>query len=487
MPTRFISKLKDFYDRARKAPLEYIFLGLFILFGGVFIAVIPPGWNTDEFDHSYRAFQLSRGNLFSEKVTAPNGLKAYGGNVPTSLIQLYDKTGVRAPGAVTDKTVKVDGLYEYKPEVLTLKDDGARTPINFSGAALYSPVAYAVYIPAFWIGHVLSLPWFHIVIIARIFGLLVTAAALFFAIRLIPVGKWVIFVLGLLPVVVIQASSLGADAPQIAVAFLFIALILRQFYLKRSPYVWEYGIFALLGVTLGLIKIVYVPLILLVPGLLLLKKRNRSLRHYVLMAAVVLLGIVPALVWTQAISYIDINSNPQADFQLQKLYVLQEPLLYIKTLYYTFFTNEQAPLKDLFGAAIWTSAPLPALYAYIASTAVICSLFVKSSREKVVRILDRSEKIWRLIVIALFVLIGVLIATALYVYSTTLHQSSIISVQSRYFIPILPLLLLPLYGNIVKSQRILKGAIVCMSVVVLVGSVLAVYHRLYQTLPLILG
>jgi hypothetical protein len=47
---------------------ENIFLVIFLAFGLAFITLVPPGWNTDELDHTYRMDQLSRGVVFSEKL-----------------------------------------------------------------------------------------------------------------------------------------------------------------------------------------------------------------------------------------------------------------------------------------------------------------------------------------------------------------------------------------------------------------------------------
>jgi uncharacterized membrane protein len=475
------------YKRIRAARLETVFAVIFAFFGIIFALMIPPGWNTDELDHTYRIHQLSAGNLLSEEVGAPNGLKAFGGEVPTQLVRLYDLTGVRAPGAATDRTVKVDELYEKHPEILTLKDDGERTSMNFSGAALYSPVAYAVYVPVFWLGQLFSLPFFSIILLCKLVGLLMMGAAFFFAIRHAPVGKWLFFATGLLPVVVGQAVSVGADMPQIAISVVFVALVLRLLYLSTPPKAADYGVITVLGAALVLIKLVYAPLVLLVLALPVIRKAWRSRKHILLVLMSVVGAIVPGIIWLNLVSYIDINSNPQANFDLQKAFIIHEPVLYLKTLYYTFFTNEQPlALAHIFGNFIWASAPLAAVYAYIASAALICSLFVRDSREVVQGLSIRDRRIWRGFLVIVSFIIATLIATALYVYSTTLQQSSIVGIQARYFIPILPVILLIFYGNMVKNQRIMKMSIIVMSCVVLLGSVLTVYYRMYQTLPTIL-
>ena len=476
-----------FYMHVKNIQLEKLFILIFISFGAMFVFITPPGWNIDEPDHTYRVYQLATGNLLSEKVEIPDGLKAFGGKVPSELIHLYDKTGVRAPGAVTDTTTKVDGLYGKEPDIRTLKDDGSRTIINFSGAALYSPIAYAMYIPVFWLGELLSLPFFQIIILSRLIGLLFTAVAFFVAIKYIPVGKWIIFAIGLLPVVVVQAASISADVPQIAVSVLFITLIAKIIYAKRSPKLIEYGMLTALGSVLVLIKLVYAPLVLLVLAIPLIKKECRNRKHILFALLTVIIAAVFGIIWTAMVGYIDINSNPQANFELQKAYVLHEPIVYLKTLYYTFFTNQQPlALGNIFGNFVWASAPLAPVYAYIASAILFASVVVKSGRETSIRLGKDKIRIWRASLAVVSLMTAVLIATALYVYSTTLHQSSIVGLQSRYFIPVLPAILLLFYGNVVKNQRMVKIGIVSMSVFVLIGSILTVYHRLYQVLPVIL-
>ncbi len=476
------------YAHLKWLRLEGLFAVIFLVFGALFIIMTPPGWNTDEYDHSFRAYQLSTGNLLSEQVVTPGtGLKAYGGSVPTNLLKLYDETGAALPGAPGDVTTKVDTIYKDHPDVLTLKDDGSRSEINFSGAALYSPVAYITSIPAFWLGKLLSLPFFTIIIIARILGMLLAGLFFYLAIKYIPIGKWIVFAVALLPGVVVQAASLGTDALQAGLVFLFLALVLRLVYSPREPRVRNYAVLAGLGIALTLVKMVYAPIVLLVLALPFLKKEYRTRRHIILGLATIVVAIIPGLIWMHMVGYIDINSNPQANIHLQESYILQHPLVYLKTLYYTLFTNQQAALGGIFGNFVWESAPLPAFYTYLASGAIIVSLFVKSKRETIRSVAMNMSNHLRITLAVVSAIIVALVSTALYVYSTTLHQSSVVGLQARYFIPVLPVLLLIFYGNVLKNQKLAKVGIVLLLVVVLIGALLTVYQRLYQTLPLILS
>lgn len=475
---------------ATRQKMETWFLCIFLLFGLVFAAITPPGWYSDETNHTYRIYQLSKGNLFSEQVVDPqSGYKAFGGEVSVGLVSLYDQTAARAPGSVGDTDRKIDqSLYRDWSKLLSHKENGATTPINFSGGAVYSPVSYLLYLPVFLVGNLLSIPFFWIVIASRLVGLVAVALAFYFAIKLIPVGKWMVFAFGLLPAVVVQSVSVGADAPQLAVTILFLALLTRLVYTKAEATWLQYGLLVVLGATLALTKLAYAPLVLLLFVLPVIKQQYRSKKHLACIGAIVFGVLLAGYIWTQLVAYIDINSNPQADFAAQKAFIVSSPHMYIQTLYNTFFTNAQTSLANIFGSFIWDSTPLPAIYSYIAAASLFCSAVVKSGRELSTRVLSSSQlRIWRASLLIVCGVCIVLIATALYVYSTTLRQTSIVGIQSRYFLPLLPFAMLVFYGNTVKNQFAVKVGIIMMSCFVLLGSVAVIYARLYQVLPLISG
>lgn len=481
--------MKRVFEKIQSVRLENLFISLFIVFGLFFVFMIPPGWNTDEPDHTYRISQLASGDLFSEKVVSPYGDKAYGGNVSTNLIKLYTESGVRDAGANAINTgQRVNTLYKDHPRILTYKDDGTKAPINFSGAALYSPLSYLLYLPVFIIGNITGMTFYAIIIISRIIGVLAVGFSFFYAIKRIAVGKWIVFAIGLLPVVIVQAATVGADAPSFALSILFVTFIVNAVFAKDRPTLKTYGILTVLGIALGLIKIGYAPMVVLVLSVPIVRGLWRDKKQLITAVLAVIASFIPALIWTKKVSYIDTNSNLQANFHLQEHFILHHPIIFTKTLYYTFFTNQQSPFANIFGDPVWASAHLPMVFSFLALTSIVMSLFVGDKLAKHFRPFStKSLWIWRFVMIAIPVFTAIFIATILYIYSTTTYQSSISGIQARYFVPLLPFILIPLYGNFVKNQRVPKTAIICISVIVLVGMVLTVYHRLYQVLPTLLG
>jgi hypothetical protein len=73
--------IKRGFGRLRRT--EWSFLVVLAVFGACFVALIPPGWNSDEPNHLFRAEQMSQGQLFPEVWTGADGSIQSGGEVPT--------------------------------------------------------------------------------------------------------------------------------------------------------------------------------------------------------------------------------------------------------------------------------------------------------------------------------------------------------------------------------------------------------------------
>lgn len=469
--------------------IENLFLVIFLLFGFLFVFIIPPGWNTDEPDHTYRIAQLASADLLSEPVTSPYGNRAFGGQVPQSLVGFYTELGVRDAGANAINTgQRINDLYVTHPQIKGFEYSGKTTAINFSGAALYSPVTYAPYLPSFIIGKQFSISLYHTILIARICGLLFVAAILYISIKKILFGKWIIFAVGLLPIVLVQATTIGADGPAIAVAILFLTVFVNTIFKRKKVTIRQYLLLMAIGIILALIKIGYTPLVGLIFFIPFITNDYKSIRNVGIATGATVFAVLPAFLWSRAVSYIDTNSNLQANFPLQESFILHQPLIYIKTLFYTFFSDVQSPMHNLFGTSVWASASLPDILAYLAVAILVVSALVTSSRDiHVEHFFKKFPLFWRIGLLVLSVFTAIFISTILYIYSSSLKQSSISGIQARYFIPLIPFVLIALYGNTLRRQKGPKWFIVISSIVMLLGMLFVVYHRLYQNLPTILG
>ena len=74
----WLKKAKQLRQSGLLFSVEHLFLLLYIPIGLLFLFTIPLGQNPDEPDHTYRAWQLSTGNIISDPIK-PDGKSRFGG------------------------------------------------------------------------------------------------------------------------------------------------------------------------------------------------------------------------------------------------------------------------------------------------------------------------------------------------------------------------------------------------------------------------
>ncbi len=119
-----------------------------------------------------------------------------------------------------------------------LKQPFAKEPrhfIEFMHTALYSPVAYGPAVIGVWSGRMLGLSALGQLYASRIATLLGWLLIVFFAIRAMPVFKWVMVMIALMPMTVFLSASTSADAMTNALALLTTALILNSALAQKGP------------------------------------------------------------------------------------------------------------------------------------------------------------------------------------------------------------------------------------------------------------
>lgn len=85
------------------------------------------------------------------------------------------------------------------------------------------------------IGRIFNLGNILVYYLGRIMNLAVYIALVYFAIKLIPFGKLIIFMIALMPISMNQAASLSYDVPAMEFSFLYAALIFKVIYEEKRP------------------------------------------------------------------------------------------------------------------------------------------------------------------------------------------------------------------------------------------------------------
>ncbi len=405
------------FHRFKNLPLEKLFLALALPLGLIFIFIMPFGMSPDEFTHFTRIYGISEGVLIAPQSEENSG----GSELPAELDEIYT-------------VLPESGTYDEISKDLSIGKSGEKKEYNYVTAALYNPICYLPQVLGVLTGKILNLPYLAQAYLARIFNFACFLCLVFFALKYLPkYRKFMIFIL-FFPITLQETTSLAPDALTISLTFFLISFVL---YLatnkKHKMNKKELAILYILAALLGFCKIIYLPLLLLY---FIIPKdcfgdKNKKLFHAIMMIAMVLILNV---IWLSISSRYLVNVRDGVSPNEQVSFILTHPFNYLTTLIGTLNAELDFYLTSVFGMSLGHfSINLPRFYFYL--FVFISILTLAENIEKIK--LDLSSKI---IILATFLAIILLIFTSLYIQWTPLKNLTVVGVQGRYFLPILPLL-----------------------------------------------
>ena len=426
----------------------------------------------DEDAHFLRAYQVSEGGLVSYK--SPDGTSC-GGLLPQSLADAIANMPV---GVIFHPEVKYDTSYIFaslrKPLNL-----GRRSFLDFKNTALYSPVPYLPQALGIAVGRAFGLPAVALMYCGRIANLFICMNLLTLAIRIFPVQRWALSLSVLVPMSLFQLASLSADGPTIALAFIYIAMVWRLALIKDQlptrPYIITLTI---IGVALALTKTAYLPvvgLILVVPSH---KYPTGLLRKIKVSAAILGASVATVGIWTIVAKSLYIPKLSDVNPDLQMAFVREHPGDFLNALGNTVRVYGIAHFSQMFGKFLgWLDAKIP----YVYLRPIILGILVLAISESPVDALPQWwARVWSWL---LWIATGVLTGLLLFLSWTKIGANLIEGIQGRYFLPILPLFLIPLVnasiGNKLRGLNILPFLTVILGIYAGVVTTVFVYARYY--------
>ncbi len=429
---------------------EIVFLTIGAMAGVLFIVVTPPLRGADESAHWYRAYQVSEGRLVAERRQ-----DRVGGFLPKSLRITADDRPWRGAQA-------------------SLRAD-ERAFLDFRNTALYAPLPYlpqAIAIAA-WRG--VGVPPLTLFYLARAAGLAAALTLTLLAIRVTPLGKWTFLLLALTPMAIRQMSLVTADSVTHAACLLFIGLCLRIALVQGTR--GETESTAVLGLgafVVALSKIAYAPLSLL--ALLPQTEGDGARRAGWLRAGVAIaLGVAGIAAWLWLIRdlYAAQRIAPDADPGRQLAFILVDPVSYGYVLLADVADNGVKYVWQGLGYE-WTF-PTALAWPHLGVLIVVAILDGRGEAG-----LGRwTRGLLAVVAVATYVLI----TTMNYLAWSPIGAASVSFVQGRYYIPIVPLLLLLLssrrLASVVPVWRLAAGATAAAVVFagIAVANLLLLFHR----------
>lgn len=457
--------------RTENCKEEKFFLATVPIICLMFMVAMPTFKNHDELYHWIRSYEVSTG-VFATKLE--DGIE--GTELPSAItaIMKSDWTTTSYSDVIYNLRIKLNKLDTYK--------------IDSATSAVYAFIQYIPQAIGIMVARIFTDRPLIMTYAGRLVNIMVSVFLLYKAIKMMPFGKKTLLVLSYIPIVIEGFSSLSPDAMTISMSFFYIAYILNlTFNEEKKVGMKEKVILTVLSAIVALCKIVYLPLILLlflipkekfvtkkveknVEETKLVKRKCDKQNRRKILNIIVIGGIAVIL----NLSWLAFTSRYLANFRegdskYQVLLLLKNPIEYIAKAIYSINLYGNNYITSMFGEALgW--GELVRLN-FLVPTIMCILMIIEIVTDNTLR---NKFKLYQKVILSLTLLaIIALIFTSLYVQWTTVGSQSILGVQGRYFIPILPLFML-LLGDVIKikSEYNDKNVLKLISITGLVASIL---------------
>jgi uncharacterized membrane protein len=418
---------------------ERLFAWIGSLAGVLYLLAAAPFVGFDEHHHFFRAYQVAQGEYISARNA--QGTES-GGMLPSSINELVNQA-LGQNLLATDSPTSVAEIRALGSQELASHEQQF---IDFRGAALYSPVPYLAQAAGIALGRSFDLAPIWLFYLARLTNLAVALAIIFYAIKIIPVFKWVVLVIGLAPTTMFQMATLSADSLTTSLALLFVALVLHYAFTSMPRLHWsDLLLLALVGAALALSKQMYFLLVLLY-FLIPIGKIGNPTRYVLVFLGIAAAFFVPLLVWSLIVQQAVLvpRFGPEAGVSpAQQVQVIRaDPFGYLLLWLRVLGLYRLANLSDFLGIlGYWVRLDAALIGVHVL---VLLALTLVDARRHITFRLWHKVLIFGIVAASVF-----MIYTLGYIGWNRVGDSSIRGIQLRYFIP----LILP--GCLVCYNRVL--------------------------------
>lgn len=432
-------------------PVTLTVLGIFYMF------ILPPFAAPDEPVHFVSAYRLSNQMMGKQAaadeeffLTATDKEKEYfarGGNV---LVREQD--GREGP----DSRVVMESYAMVLRELFT-KDTSEGTTVRYEAPMNTTPVVYLPQALGITFARLLHLGFIPLIYMGRLFNLLFFVGLAWLSVRITPFKKELFTAVCLLPMTLHLAASLSYDATIIGLSLVFFSWCFYLAFEKKRIGIKDTVILGILLVLLEPCKIVYLPLAgicLLIPA----SKFGEKKRYWISVAAVIAaMGLaifvtnhVVLSAWVQNTDNIISweSESASAGYTIQEL--LKTPYETFLIYYRTLTTQLDYYMTTMLGGFLGnldTDLAIPDICLYLLWGVLIVSSIRKAGDNSPFK---PGQKVWIAVLISLSVS---LVLLSMLLGWTPKTFTYITGIQGRYFLPILPLALLLLFGDNLTLKR----------------------------------
>lgn len=392
----------------------------------------PLFFGNDETAHWTRTYEIANGNLVTDVIDG--WPRSY---VPSKALEISFNTYDQIPSKMTREYAEVDNL------------------VNMEYMAVYSPISYVPQVIGFWVGKLVTNNLFVSAYMARFFETLFCLVCFYFAIKIIPFGKKIVFLIGLLPSVVAASSLLTADAMLFATTILFISKILQIVYEKKEMKIGDSILLGILSIIIAISKLVYFPICLFILFIPLHNKKDKNnTKNWFIVLGILALSFLITGLWN-GIALQNLTSGQGVNVGFYIRHYLKNPIELFQITFYTFYISIGNFISDMFGGMnAWYGTN-------ISDASIFPQLFMFLFVLLALKEENKLEKNDKILIGILLIITYLLISTSLLFTCTPAYYIEIIGIQGRYFIPfLLPIALLIANNNKIKMAIDLENIII---------------------------
>lgn len=431
-----------------KIKLHNTFVVFGILYGILFTLIMPINQIPDEHSHFTSAYRYSNKMLFIQET----------GNDNTLYMRKCDSF-FNSIGSDSNKEL-------YITELKTLAGTYDTQLVEVQGKKVNNfPLLYLPSAILITIARILRLNPIIMYLMGRLVNLGIFVALGQLALKKMPIGRSALFVIMMMPMVIHQAASYSADSILNSVAFTFIAyctsILLTEEVKKEDLFIGT-----ILAATLAPSKVTYFPILIIV-FLIMIRKYKNTKEQKIVLGLFVFCVLFTFFIQNLSILTGALTEGGDKVNNVSLLYdgtegysfsfILKNPLLFIKILFNTFKELGSFYVYTMVGKNLgWLNINVNQILidSFIVLIIVACFNNKDSQDEKLC--LHLYEKI-----IVFIICISVIGLVEVALFSSWTHYGSMIieGVQGRYFIPILPMIVLLLRNNKIKINYDMTKAI----------------------------
>lgn len=443
-----------FYSKNIKQNIQKLFLLISLSVGSIYIISTPISVYTSNDDQVH----------FHNMYTLLDGKKT----TWTYASRYYDKLIIDSPKRFT--TYEENKAYVK----FLLENDNKKSRVSKVNNRVFGiPYNQIVYIPnalVMKLCKIVHIPFVFTILMGKFVNLLMYSILIYFAIKIIPTGKKLVFAIGLLPSSMSLACQFSYDPTIIASCILATSFLIKMYYDDQIRYN-DLFIYIILIIWASLVKAVYCPLLLLPVFILNNKTKNKKIINIclVLIFLVLMSSFVLPTVLSANVSGDSRVSGTSVTLQLK--YIIHNPIRYTKiiimyTIKYLFeFIIGKSTIYDMGYIVRGENSFLNFSYSLLMINLLYLSFSEGNGKYKI----NNTIKILNLIILCA---IWILVATSLYLSWTPVGLQEIQGVQGRYF---LPTLLLTLFLIKPSSKYEIKNNFMIIFIPILIISLNVLY------------